>query len=59
MLLARSIRAGGININNASISRADTMPYGGIGNSGVGREGPKFAIEEMTDIKVITFNTKY
>ena len=41
MHLARAIRVGGVNINNASISRADTMPYGGIGQSGVGREGPQ------------------
>lgn len=58
MMLAREIKVGGININNASISRADTMPYGGIGQSGVGREGPKFAIEEMTNVKVITLSTK-
>lgn len=58
MHLARSINVGGININNASISRADTMPYGGIGHSGVGKEGPKFAMEEMTNVKVITLNTR-
>jgi acyl-CoA reductase-like NAD-dependent aldehyde dehydrogenase len=56
--LARECDFGGININNASSSRADTMPYGGVKSSGIGREGPKFAIEDMTEIKVITFNTK-
>lgn len=58
MYLARQCKVGGVNINNASISRADTMPYGGVKQSGIGREGPRFAIEEMTEVKVITFNTK-
>lgn len=55
--LARKIHVGGVNINNASISRADSMPYGGVKQSGVGREGPRAAIEDMTEVKVITFNT--
>jgi glyceraldehyde-3-phosphate dehydrogenase (NADP+) len=33
------------------------MPYGGVKQSGVGREGPRAAIEDMTEVKVITFNT--
>ncbi|WP_445487704.1 aldehyde dehydrogenase family protein [Niallia sp. 03133] len=56
--LAKRFKVGGVNINNASISRADSMPYGGIKQSGIGKEGPRFAMEEMTELKVITLNTK-
>jgi acyl-CoA reductase-like NAD-dependent aldehyde dehydrogenase len=34
------------------------MPYGGVKQSGFGREGLRYAIEEMTDLKLIAFNTK-
>ena len=51
---ARSIRAGAVHINETSSSRADGMSYGGVKDSGNGREGPRFAIREMTDEKVIT-----
>lgn len=36
----------------------DQMPYGGVKASGIGREGLKFAIEEMTDIKMVVFNLR-
>jgi len=36
--------------------RVDAMPYGGVKSSGIGREGPRYAIEEMTDLKTIVFN---
>jgi acyl-CoA reductase-like NAD-dependent aldehyde dehydrogenase len=32
------------------------MPYGGVKESGLGREGPRFAIEEMTEIKMVSFS---
>ena len=54
--LANKIEVGGININDTSNWRADIIPYGGIKNSGIGREGPKYAIEEMTELRVVTFN---
>jgi len=53
---ARKIRAGGVIINDASSYRADVMPYGGVDKSGMGREGPRYAIEEMTDIRMVVFN---
>ena len=40
-------------INDTSIFRADHMPYGGNRMSGVGREGVKYAIEEMTAMKMV------
>ena len=45
--------AGGIVINDMPTLRFDIQPYGGVKLSGVGREGPRFAIEEMTEIKNI------
>ena len=45
--------AGGVIINDIPTLRFDIQPYGGVKLSGIGREGPKFAIEEMTEIKTI------
>jgi acyl-CoA reductase-like NAD-dependent aldehyde dehydrogenase len=47
------INAGGVMINDTSIFRVDHMPYGGNKMSGLGREGVKFAIDEMTNIKMV------
>ena len=47
------LEAGGIVINDMPTLRFDIQPYGGVKLSGVGREGPRFAIEEMTEIKSI------
>jgi len=43
-----SIEAGGVVINEVPGFRSDVMPYGGVKDSGTGREGPRFAIEELT-----------
>ncbi len=53
---ARTIDVGGVIINDTSSYRADLMPYGGVRLSGIGREGPRFAVEEMTDIRMVVFN---
>ncbi len=45
--------AGGIVINDMPTLRFDIQPYGGVKLSGVGREGPRFAIEEFTEIKTV------
>ncbi|MEV4804673.1 aldehyde dehydrogenase family protein [Nonomuraea sp. NPDC049421] len=42
------IEAGGVVVNEVPGFRADNMPYGGVKDSGAGREGPRFAIEELT-----------
>jgi acyl-CoA reductase-like NAD-dependent aldehyde dehydrogenase len=47
------INTGGIMINDTSIFRVDHMPYGGNKRSGLGREGVRFAIEEMTNMKMV------
>lgn len=56
MRAAQELEFGGVNINDVSTFRADILPYGGVKNSGVGKEGPKSTIEEMTDEKVITLH---
>lgn len=52
----RELEVGGIMINDSSMYRADQMPYGGMKDSGLGREGLRFAMEEMTEIKMAVFN---
>ena len=47
------LEAGGVVINDMPTLRFDIQPYGGVKLSGVGREGPRYAIEEMTEIKSI------
>lgn len=54
---ARNLEVGGVHINETSSSRVDLMPYGGSKDSGFGREGPKYAVAEMTEERVITFST--
>ncbi|MBF0328035.1 MAG: aldehyde dehydrogenase family protein [Nitrospirae bacterium] len=51
-----SIEAGGVIINDVPSFRADSMPYGGVKQSGFGREGVKYAIEEMTELKLMVLN---
>jgi len=57
--LARAFRAfeeldvGGVVINDVPSFRVDNMPYGGMKESGCGREGVRYAIEEMTERKVL------
>ncbi len=51
-----NLDVGGVMINDTSIFRVDHMPYGGNKRSGIGREGVRFAIEEMTNIKMVMIN---
>ncbi len=55
---ARGIDVGGVMINDAPTFRADHMPYGGRKESGLGLEGVKYALEEMTQPKFICLNLK-
>ena len=52
---AQRIEVGGIIINGTSSTRADLMPYGGTKESGFGKEGPRYAVEEMTEARVVVF----
>ena len=53
LLAVQRLNVGGVIINDTPTFRVDNMPYGGNKNSGVGREGPRFAIEEMTTLKMV------
>jgi acyl-CoA reductase-like NAD-dependent aldehyde dehydrogenase len=50
------LEVGGVMVNDMPTFRVDQMPYGGLKLSGTGREGPKFAVEEMTELKTVMFN---
>ena len=52
----RRLRVGGLIINGTSTWRTDQLAYGGVRSSGIGREGPRYAIEEMTEQRLIVFN---
>ena len=52
---AQKLEVGGVHINETSSSRVDLMPYGGSKDSGFGREGPRYAVHEMTEERVVTF----
>lgn len=53
MRAAEELEVGGVMINDIPTFRVDNMPYGGVKDSGFGREGIKYAVEEMTELKLI------
>jgi succinate-semialdehyde dehydrogenase/glutarate-semialdehyde dehydrogenase len=53
---ARRIHVGVVHINESSSNRVDLIPFSGVKDSGVGREGPKYAMQEMTEERLITIN---
>jgi acyl-CoA reductase-like NAD-dependent aldehyde dehydrogenase len=56
MKFAREAEAGNLHVNWGSQWRVDLMPYGGLKNSGFGKEGPRYAVEEMTELKMVVFH---
>jgi succinate-semialdehyde dehydrogenase/glutarate-semialdehyde dehydrogenase len=56
MHAARRIHVGVVHINESSSSRVDLMPFSGVKDSGLGREGPKYAMQEMTEERLITIS---
>ena len=50
------IEVGGLQVNDVSTFRIDQMPYGGVKGSRSGREGPRYAIDEMTEPKLMVLN---
>ena len=58
MKCAQKIEAGTVFINKQSTFRTDNMPFGGFKSSGVGKEGIKYAVEEMTRTKLIGLNLR-
>lgn len=56
MKFAREVEAGNLHINWGPQWRADLMPYGGLKDSGFGKEGPRYAIQEMTEVKMVVLH---
>jgi acyl-CoA reductase-like NAD-dependent aldehyde dehydrogenase len=56
LLAHREIRVGGVIVNDVSAFRADQMPYGGSKESGYGREGLRYAMEEMTEPRILVLS---
>ena len=53
---AREVHSGNLQINWGPMWRADLMPYGGLKESGMGKEGPKYAVQEMTELKTVVIH---
>ena len=56
MRFAREVESGNLHVNWGPQWRADVMPYGGLKESGFGKEGPRYAVEEMTELKTVVFH---
>lgn len=56
MKFAREVESGNLHINWGPQWRADLMPYGGLKDSGFGKEGPKYAVQEMTEVKMVVLH---
>ena len=56
MKFVREVESGNLMVNWGTQWRADLMPYGGLKESGMGKEGPKYAVEEMTEVKMAIFH---
>jgi len=56
MRFAKEVDSGNIHINWGTQWRADLMPYGGLKESGFGKEGPRYAVEEMTETKMVVMH---
>jgi acyl-CoA reductase-like NAD-dependent aldehyde dehydrogenase len=55
---AKRLRVGGVMINDSSSYHADAMPYGGVKDSGHGLEGPRYAVADMTDPRIVVLNLR-
>ena len=55
---AKEVDSGNLHINWGPQWRADLMPYGGLKDSGMGKEGPRYAVEEMTEMKMVVIHLK-
>jgi len=56
MRFAREVESGNLHINWGPQWRADLMPYGGLKESGFGKEGPRYAVQEMTELKMVVMH---
>jgi glyceraldehyde-3-phosphate dehydrogenase (NADP+) len=58
MRCVRTLEAGNVHVNWGPQWRADLMPYGGFKDSGFGKEGPRYAVEEMTELKMVCLHLR-
>ncbi len=58
MRFLREVRSGNLHVNEGPAWRADVMPYGGLKESGFGKEGPRYAVEEMTELKLAVIHLR-
>ena len=56
MRFVKEVKSGNLHINSGPSFRADLMPYGGLKDSGMGKEGPAYAVQEMTELKMVVFH---
>ena len=56
MRFAREVDSGNLHVNSGPGWRADLMPYGGLKYSGMGKEGPRYAVLEMTELKTVVIH---
>jgi glyceraldehyde-3-phosphate dehydrogenase (NADP+) len=56
MRFAREVHAGNLMVNWGTVYRVDLMPHGGLKESGFGKEGPRYALEELTELKLVCFH---
>jgi acyl-CoA reductase-like NAD-dependent aldehyde dehydrogenase len=56
MKFVQGVESGNIHINWGPQWRTDLMPYGGLKESGMGKEGPRYAVEEMTETKMVVMH---
>jgi acyl-CoA reductase-like NAD-dependent aldehyde dehydrogenase len=56
MKAARELEFGGVTVNEAPTFRADQMPYGGVKESGNTKEGPAYAVRELTDERLVVID---
>jgi len=56
MKFVQNVDAGNVHVNWGTQWRVDLMPYGGLKDSGFGKEGPRYAVEEMTESKMVVFH---
>jgi acyl-CoA reductase-like NAD-dependent aldehyde dehydrogenase len=58
-LAVRRLHVGGVMVNEVPTMRVDSMPYGGTRDSGIGREGPRYAMHEMSEPRLVMFNLEH
>ena len=54
-----NLHVGGLMVNESPTTRVDSMPYGGVKDSGIGREGPRFSMHEMSEPKLVLYNLNH